>query len=166
MNIYQGIIKEVKGNLVRVDYNQTISNFYPYLSINNSYKKHLFPPMVNEGVILFKIDSKNGFVIGSIYENKQALEGEVIEYNDGTKITYNNGELNITGLKKIILKCENVSIECKESNIKAQSAIIESNNINLGNTLSPLAGVVTGECICPYTGSPHADVSSSVKALK
>ena len=27
-------------------------------------------------------------------------------------------------------------------------------------------GVVTGECICPFTGVPHADVSLSVKAGK
>ncbi|MDC5753607.1 phage baseplate assembly protein V [Vibrio europaeus] len=33
-------------------------------------------------------------------------------------------------------------------------------------TLNGGTGVVTGECICPFTGKPHADVSSTVKAGK
>lgn len=35
-----------------------------------------------------------------------------------------------------------------------------------GSVLAPTAGVVTGECIDPFTGAPHADKSMIVKAKK
>lgn len=35
-----------------------------------------------------------------------------------------------------------------------------------GSILAPTAGVVTGECIDPFTGAPHADKSLIVKAQK
>lgn len=40
--------------------------------------------------------------------------------------------------------------------------------ISLGDdsVLAPTAGVVTGECIDPFTGAPHADKSLIVKAKK
>jgi len=39
--------------------------------------------------------------------------------------------------------------------------------VNLGReTLSALDGVVTGKCLCSFTGGPHPDVSSTVRAGK
>lgn len=35
-----------------------------------------------------------------------------------------------------------------------------------GSVLAPTAGVVTGECLDPFTGVPHADKSLIVKAQK
>jgi phage baseplate assembly protein V len=39
-------------------------------------------------------------------------------------------------------------------------------SIGDGTALAPTAGVVTGECLDPFTGVPHADVSLKVKAIK
>jgi phage baseplate assembly protein V len=38
--------------------------------------------------------------------------------------------------------------------------------IGNGTTLPPTAGVVTGECIDPFTGAPHPDKSAFVRARK
>lgn len=49
----------------------------------------------------------------------------------------------------------------------ANLAYLAANIINLGSeTLLPTAGVVTGECLCPFTTVVHADVSSVVRARK
>jgi hypothetical protein len=40
-----------------------------------------------------------------------------------------------------------------------------SNPIKFGTT-TPLSGIVTGECICSFTGAPHPDKSSKVFAEK
>jgi phage baseplate assembly protein V len=45
--------------------------------------------------------------------------------------------------------------------------VVNSPSVILGGeTLPATAGVVTGECICAFTGVPHADKSSKVKAGK
>jgi phage gp45-like len=48
-----------------------------------------------------------------------------------------------------------------------QPVSIESGNVLIGGAFAlPTAGVVTGECLCAFTGAPHFDKSLKVKAVK
>ncbi len=47
-----------------------------------------------------------------------------------------------------------------------ESATVEAPVINLKTETGNMAGVVTGACICQFTGNPHSDVSKTVKADK
>lgn len=150
-NIFIGKIIQVHGSQVQVMHNNIKTDFYPYLQSNNSFKKSFSPPKQGEKVILFKGDSV-GFVIGGLLDREDAIigENEIIEFSDGLKIRYSNNKLEILGNTEI-------RIECNHAKVIAKS-------ITLGGEDG--AGVVTGECLCPFTGLPHSDISSKVKASK
>ncbi|WP_295700798.1 hypothetical protein [Helicobacter japonicus] len=154
--IYIGTIIEVDKSKVRVEYTNTKSDFVPYLQVSNAFKTHYSPPQVGEVVILFKLDN-TGFVIGSIFPQSAYSHlqenTESINYADGTSICYQDGALQVKSLKQL-------NIVCKKATINAESITLG------GESASDLGGVVTGECICPFTGSPHAEFSKKVKALK
>lgn len=150
--IYIGKITEVQGSKVKVAYTNTTSDFVPYLQTSNALKTHFSPPQVDEVVILFKLQN-TGFCIGSLLPPTTQIPSENTEsitYKDGTSITYKNGVLEIDSLKELVIKCKN--------------AKIEADSIKLGG--NGAMGVVTGACVCAFTGAPHADVSQKVKAVK
>lgn len=85
---------------------------------------------------------------GGKYRKKDLKPGEVAVYDK-------NGSY--------ILLREDGSIEVKA----VKDYIINSETVKLGgDTLSPLAGVVTGECLDPVTGVPFPDKSAVVFAKK
>ncbi|WP_052137592.1 phage baseplate assembly protein V [Campylobacter sputorum] len=134
-----GIIKEVNSNksLVRVDYQGTISEFIPYVTIANSYKKHFIPPRINEQVILIKCDNGDlKFAIGSFFSRRYKEPSganqttEVIEYEDGTTISYDTktSTLNLTNPKTINLICSN-AMNITVPTINLNGDLIVSGNI-------------------------------------
>lgn len=149
--IYIGKITEVQGSKVKVAYTNTTSDFVPYLQTSNALKTHFSPPQIGEVVILFKLQN-TGFVIGSLLPPSTQITNDIesITYKDGTTITYKDGTLEIDSLKELIIKCKN--------------AKVEADSIELGGAGG--MGVVTGECICAFTGAPHTDMSQKVKATK
>lgn len=158
-NIYIGVITEIDNSNVKVKYANTISDFVPYMQVANSFVEHLIPPKLDEVVILFVLDGINGFAIGSIAKSSTTIEynTEKITYSDGTTISYSDGVLQIDSLKEL-------KIICDKAHIEAQSVIVKSDDISLGDGLS--SGVVTGACVCPFTGTMHSDISAKVKAIK
>ena len=166
--IYLAKIIEVNGSKVRVEYTHTKSDFMPYLQTSNAFKTHFAPPQIGEVVIFFKFE-RSGFVIGSILPPSitPQEDKESITYADGTSITYKDGVLEISSLKELVIKCKEAKIEAKEVSIEAKEARVEADSVTLGKGVAtPLSGVVTGECVCPFTGAPHADFSQKVKAVK
>lgn len=185
-NIYLATIIEVQKSSVKVRYNNTTSDFVPYTQMHNEFKTTYSPPTPNQTVLYFKL-GQFGFVLGTAIlpqeiEDKQDEKTQRIEYADGTIITYHEGVLKIESLKEIKIECQQASlkaskslkVECQEATISAQNAKIKANSacidapdITLGGSqASPSAGVVTGECICAFTGAAHPSFSSKVKALK
>ena len=48
-----------------------------------------------------------------------------------------------------------------------QQVVVDATDIKIGgSTLLPISGVVTGECLCAFTGAPHIEKSLKVKAAK
>ncbi|PAF44185.1 phage baseplate assembly protein V [Helicobacter sp. 11S02629-2] len=168
--IFLGVIVAIKDSLASVEYTGTVSDFYPYLQQASSFKTHLLPPQVGESVILIKLDSNNGFILGSFVKPSTKLESdtETTIYKDGTKITYKEGVFKIESLKTLSIECESANIKAsKDVVVESKSATIKADSIKLGDhKLLPTAGCVTGECICPFTGAPHADISKTVLVKK
>ena len=61
---------------------------------------------------------------------------------------------------------EDGTIEVKASkvDVQAEAVTVNADAVDLGG--SGGKGVVTGDCVCPFTGNPHADLSAIVKAVK
>jgi phage gp45-like len=81
------------------------------------------------------------------------------------RITLEPGEVALVsdqGDKIHIKQGHTIEIFTENGTVKVNAGTV----ILGGNTALPTAGIVTGECVCAYTGAPHADYSSKVKAVK
>lgn len=178
------------GTVTQIDTNKALAkvnilgretNFFPVLSISNSYKRKFTPIKVNEQVLVLcpNGNADFGIIIPSIF-NKDSLEPdgsneniEIVTYSDGTTISYDTEakELKIDASDKITIICksanvkaDNVKVEASSVDVKADTTLIDSPSIDLGG--SGGKGVITGASICPFTNAPHSDPSTIVKAVK
>lgn len=122
--------------LARVKVMDRETDFLPVVSFSNSFKKHFIPVRVGEQVVMFSPfgEASGGFVIRSIF-NKSAKEPaaanehtEVVEYEDGTVITYDTKakELKINASDKI-------TIICKAATVTADTVDITATTTNTGD---------------------------------
>ncbi|WP_104750892.1 hypothetical protein [Helicobacter salomonis] len=104
--------------------------------------------------------------IESLKELKIECQQAHLKASQEVKVECQSATLKAQQSAKI--ECQEASIEAKVSaKLKALSASIDAMDITLGGAIaSPTAGVVTGECVCSFTGAPHPMFSSRVKALK
>lgn len=156
--------------------------------LKNLVAKAILSAVDDSGQIqLVKVEGLNGEVTDSVerlqnygYTSNPPKGGEAIVVNVGANsdhpviIVMDSGEFRKKDLKpgevavydkngSYILLREDGSIEIKPN----KNYIINNGKILLGSeTLSPLAGVVTGECLDPVTGVPFPDKSSTVFAAK
>ena len=107
-------------------------------------------------------EANGGIILRGIF-NKECKEQEgasdfkeIISYEDGVEFSYDtkNSTLEINSPKQI-------SISCQNAFIAAQRVEIDSPSIDLG---LGGAGVVTTECICAFTGSPHPQGSQNTRS--
>jgi phage baseplate assembly protein V len=135
-----GTISQTKSSagqaLARVKVMDRETDFLPVVSFSNSFKKHFIPVRVGEQVVMFSPfgEASGGFIIRSIF-NKSAKEPilanehtEVMEYEDGTVITYDTKakELKINASDKI-------TIICKGATVIADSVDITATTSNTGD---------------------------------
>ncbi|PAF46138.1 hypothetical protein BKH46_08815 [Helicobacter sp. 12S02634-8] len=166
--IYLAPIIEVKGNQVSVDILGAKTDFIPYLALSNAFKSHFIPPKKGEMCVIFHfLDSGLYLALGSIPRpiSSKGENQERIEYSDGTILSYDTQEhtLSIESQGKITIVCKEANIKSDEVKIECKNAEVKGDNINLGGIGG--GGVVTTQCICPFTGAPHAQGSSKVKAI-
>ena len=171
-----GTISEVKEDkaLARVDLMGRVSDFLPVLSQSNEFKKHFIPARVGEQVVVLSPfgEASGGVILRGVFnkslkEPQASKSKEVLEYEDGTKISYDTQakELKVEASDKItIIAGGDVNITCSNATLKADKVLVDSPSVDLGGNGGK--GVVTGDCLCPFTGSPHADLSGIVKAVK
>lgn len=126
--ISYGIITETKvadgKALARVKIGDRNTDFYPVVSISNSFKKHFIPVRIGEQVVVFSPmgEASSGFIIRGIF-NKNCKEPsgannttEIIDYEDGTRFSYD------TKSKKLIVKCAgDIELIAKNITISADS---------------------------------------------
>jgi phage baseplate assembly protein V len=109
------------------------------------------PPPGSEALVACIGGSKDQMVVIAVDNSKSrkkgCASGDTGLYRDGGDyILLSSDSIKIHSSKKIVLDCTDVVIG--------------------GTTGGATSGVVTGECICAFTGAPHPDTSSKVKVVK
>lgn len=164
---YIGLIEEVKGNQIKVDILGVKTDFMTYVGSFGGFNQHLLPPIVGEQVMVIKFEDSGLYLAFSIppiiRDAKSNVESRT--YSDGTTISYDTDthELKINAKDTINIVCKNANIKSDDIKVECKKAIIKSNSIDLGDEGG--GGVVTTQCICPFTGSPHPQGSNKIKAV-
>lgn len=143
-----GTVTETKSAngkaLARVKIGERVSDFLPVKSFSNSFKKHWIPIRPEEQVLVISPfgDANSGLVLRSIF-NKNAKEPvgandhtEIIEYEDGTKISYDTQAKELT-----INAAGTVNIICKNANITASQGVTITGPLHVTQDISTDGGV-------------------------
>jgi len=159
--IHIGTVVDAKADksLVKVDVLGRTTDWLPVLQQANSFKRVFRSVRKGQQVVVLA----NRVVIGSIF-NVDCLEPnganehvDIIEYEDGTRIKYD------TDAKTLHIDAVgDIQVTCKNAVVKADSVDVQSTDIKLNNG----KGVVTGNHICMFTGTPHSSCSATVMAGK
>jgi len=153
-----GTVTEVIGGAVRVELNGHASHELPVLFPRTQTDKFFAMPDVGEQVvcIFLPIGLEQGFVLGAIYsdEDEPPAEGSHL-----THITFGDGSV-----MEYDRTAHKLSID-----VKGPVAVTATGDVTVDGPIVKLnkgKGVVTGECICHFTGNPHGDFSAVVTAGK
>ena len=165
-----GIVTNILADTgkVKVKFEETgnmLSYDLPVLFSKTQDDKFYFMPDIGEQVlcVFLPFGLEQGFILGSFYSSKDLpsvsdKNKSQIKFKDGTIIEYDREA------KKLLIDCNgDISIKCTNAEVKAEKVEIDSESIDLGKGGK---GVVTGDCICAYTGLPHEDKSEAVRAVK
>lgn len=162
-------------NLGRIKIGELSTDFLPLpASIGHNFIA-ASPAAIGTQVVLLSPsgDLAQGVIVSYIYSNElpnpvSNSETDLIQFKDGSKIAYNSATSTLDIIASDVLKI----------NIAGNASLTVGGDINAnigGNAnvnaaeinLNPSGqGVVTAECICAFTGSPHPDASLTVKASK
>lgn len=162
-------------NLARVKIGELETNWLPLpAAIGNNFIASTPAKIGTQAVVLSPSgDLAQGIITNLIFSDAQPSPNtdkniDVIKFKDGSKIAYNSATSTLDIIASDVLKI----------NIGGNASLIVGGDINAnisgnanvkaaGINLNPSGqGVVTAECICAFTGSPHPDASLTVKASK
>ncbi len=159
--IHIGTVVDVDASqsLVKVDCLGRETDWLPLLQQANSFKRQFVSVRTGQQVVVLA----NRVVLGSIF-NADCSEPEganehidIVEYEDGTRFEYD------TELKKLtIYAVGDLHVTCKNAVVTADSVDVQSTDIKLNGG----KGVVTGNHICMFSGTPHSSCSTTVMAGK
>jgi len=166
-NIVQvGTVVEIDKSkaLARVNILGRVTDFLPVFMWTNDFVKVWLPIRVGQQVAVLSPfgNGNSGIILPSIYNksckepNGANDENVVIEFSKGVKIISDGENINIDVPKDI-------NVTCTNANVKASSVKVDSPSVDLGLGGK---GVVTGECICAFTGKPHHDYSANTRSKK
>lgn len=177
-----GTIEEIDHDAahVRVLSGDNLTDWLPFCAVRAGKTKTWDPPTKGEQVLLLSPsgDLSQAIIFPAInsIENPAPSSNPdeyLREFPDGAIIRYNHkehvlkvetkGDLAVeTGGSVSVKAGGDVSVDAGgNAAIKASgTAFVDANSVQLNGG----SGVVTGEHICAYTGSPHADCSKTVTA--
>jgi len=118
------------------------------------------------------IDPKNDSTAKAGEKRIYARDGDgamIVELwlkKDGSAVMSNdNGAIELKPSGDVVITNEGkVTVNCSEAEVNADSTVINSNTVDLGATGGK--GLVTEDSVDPFTGNPHIDGSTIVKAVK
>ena len=136
--------------LARVKILDRESDFLPVASISNSFKKHFIPIRVGEQCVVISPfgDASGGFILRSIF-NKDCKEPsgvndttEVIEYEDGTVISYDTASklLKIVCVENMVIEAKNITIKAENTNFIGGSVTHDGTTIDKTHAHTQTAG--------------------------
>jgi len=146
----------------------------PWLTQRAGGDRSWWAPEVGEQVMVLSPggDSSQGVILGALYQESSAKPGDALDENIH-RVEYQNGTFIEHDRKKNELNI-NVQGEMK-INVSGNVEVVAEGDVNIdaggnvaimGKHTQAITGVVTGESICHFTGSPHGDPSTTVKASK
>lgn len=167
---------------VRVRSGDNLTGWLPWITARAGTTKNWNPPTLGEQIILLSPsgDLSQALVLGSLNSDENpAPKNSADLYHaampDGTFLTYNHVEhsllievlgitqLHITGNTQITIDGDaTVNIGGKAAITSSGETTVDAPAIRLNGG----AGVVTGQHICMFTGTPHSDCSTKVFASK
>lgn len=166
IKIYIGSVIETKGNQVKVNILGTQTDFITYITNFSAFNQHFTPPIVGESVLVISFLESNLYLATSLPSSNTSypINEELITYKDGTTLSYNTDShtLKIDSKASINIACQSASIQSDEVDIECKNAKIKADSIDLGD--SGGGGIVTTECIDPFTGAPFPQGSLKVRA--
>lgn len=144
--------------MVRVsvkDADALVSFTLPVLFSKTHKDQFYVMPDVGEHVVcvFLPIGLEQGFVLGALYSKKDAVP---VASTDKARVTFSDGSWleHDRGASEFNLHC------------KGLVRIYAADKIELNGGTDDLNGVVTGDCVCQFTGVPHLNYSSNVEASK
>ncbi|TVZ39380.1 phage baseplate assembly protein V [Alteromonadaceae bacterium 2753L.S.0a.02] len=185
-----GLVSEIDHSTarVRVQTGENLTDWLPWLTLRAAQVNTWNPPEVGEQVLLLSPQGElnQGVALTGLYSDQVPAprkNGDEIHtvYPDGTFSTYNHAqnkltieikgaaELTVTGDVNALVNGNVTATVDGDTTAEIGGDLSATVNGKLTAdapqiALNGGAGVVTGNHICPYTGSPHPHVSSTVKA--
>lgn len=144
---------------------KSVSDFLPVMNFSNSFKRHWIPVRVNEQVLVVCPfgEADSGFIIRGIFSKRQKEPvganntTEVMEYEDGTVITYDTQakELKINAAGAVNIICINATVTASTVDVKASTVDVTAatthsgdvsivGNLNVSGNISDSKGSLTG----------------------
>lgn len=154
VSLYWGYVEEIEENQVRVKTRTIITQLIDVMTFNSETKKHSTFIKKGDPILVLSVGRYSIGFLGHPGDKLELEEGtfEEIVYSDGTSIKIKDKKLEIKGF-------DEVSSDSKEFKVIATK-------VQLGTENSLKTGVVTQECLCAFTGSPHPQASTQVVAGK
>jgi phage baseplate assembly protein V len=146
-----GNIVDVNKSLVRVKYQDTITNFIPYLQYANSFKTQFKPPRIGEQVLILSSAGGLKVALGAIFssnypEPTSSQTKELTLYEDGAIISYdtststlevlNQKDINIVVNNSVNITAPNVNINASSSVVATTPVFSISGSLNVGGGIS------------------------------
>jgi phage baseplate assembly protein V len=167
--------KSVDGKaLARVKTSEeSASDFLPVMNFSNSFKRHWIPVRVGEQVLVISPfgEADSGFIIRAIF-NKGRKEPagandttEIIEYEDGTRISYDTEakELKVQAAGKVTIICTAATITATSVNISASASIsMSAPSVSIDGPLHVTSDISTDASVSDSKGSLTDHVHTGV----
>lgn len=165
---------------VKVQYDETdagdpvITGWLPWITTRAGKDRTWWAPDIGEQVVVLSPGGEliNGVAMPAIYQQSSAAPAtdpnkHVVVYPDGTRSEYdrNAHRLSVTVAGDVVLNVQgdvDAAVGGKVDLVAGGAVNVDAPDIHHNGG----QGVVTGECVCHFTGRPHGDKSSTVTAGK
>lgn len=169
---------DAQGARVRVRMGALLTAPLPWLTERAGKNRNWNAPDVGEQVLVLSPsgDLEQGVVLPALYQKagtppEQTVDRTTQVFADGSRISYDRAAhalvVDVKAGGTVTVNVEGaVQVNGKSTvHVKGDGKVtVEGQTIEMNPKNQAMKGVVTGDCICAFTGNPHLDMSTTVKA--